>query len=85
MAKNSKPQPQTSEYDSVYFLKILIYLIVGSLWVTRGSQATVPIGLIAGLILVQHEKLQLDRKIEYAMLIVGCVLGLIGVGVRIAI
>jgi hypothetical protein len=74
-----------TEYDSVYFLKILLYLVIGSIWINRTGQQVFPVGLVVGLLLVQHEKLQLDRKIEYAILLIAAVLGLVGIGVRIAL
>jgi hypothetical protein len=78
MAQKSAPQ---SEYDSVYFLKVLIYLLLGTVWLAPGGQRLVPIGLILGLLVVQHDKLQIDRKIEYAILLVGTILGLAGIGI----
>jgi CRISPR/Cas system-associated protein Cas7 (RAMP superfamily) len=62
-----------TEYDAVYFLKILIYLILGSVWISHNDARVLPIGLVAGLVLVQHERLQIDRKIEYAILLIGSV------------
>ena len=76
-------KPAQAEYDSIYFLKILLYLILGTLWVAPNGERTVPLGLILGLIAVQHEKLQIDRKIEYAILLVGGVLGLVGIGITV--
>ena len=75
---------QTTEYDSVYFLKILLYLIVGSIWINHNGQQIFPVGLILGILMVQHERLQLDRKIEYAVLLVAAILGMVGIGIRIA-
>lgn len=75
---------RSTEYDSVYFLKILLYLILGSVWGTGSNGARLlPLGVIIGAFIAQHEKLQIDRKIEYAMLLVGGVLGLIGIGLAI--
>jgi len=80
MARKKRP----TEYDSVYFLKILVYLILGSVWATiPGGGRVLPLGLILGAIIVQHDKLQIDRKIEYAMLLIGSVLGLVGIGLTI--
>ncbi len=73
----------TTEYDSVYFLKILIYLILGTVWLSNGESRTLPVGLIVGIVAVQHEKLQIDRKIEYALLLIGTILGLVGIGLTI--
>ena len=71
------------EYDSVYFLKVLLYLVGSSVWVSHGSHRIIPAGLVVGLVAVQHERLQLDRKIEYAILLVGAVLGLMGAGINL--
>jgi len=75
-----------AEYDSVYFLKILVYLILGSVWATTATGGRiVPLGLVVGVIIAQHEKLQIDRKIEYGMLLIGSVLGLVGIGLSVRI
>lgn len=76
-------RPVKDEYETVYFLKILLYFILGTIWLAPGSHRVVPVGVIVGLLLVQHEKLQIDRKIEYAILLIGGVLGMIGVGLTI--
>jgi hypothetical protein len=72
-----------NEYDSVYFLKVLLYLLLGTIWIAFGGSKYIPAGLLFGLVIAQHERLQLDRKIEYAMLIIGGLLGLVGVGFTI--
>jgi hypothetical protein len=80
----TKKKPTGNEYDSVYFLKILLYLILGNIWGTgSGGGRILPLGIIIGVLIAQHEKLRLDRKIEYAMLLVGGVLGLVGIGITI--
>ena len=71
------------ELDSVYFLKILLYLVLGCIWISFDGRRLLPAGLLLGLVAVQHEKLQIDRKVEYAILLVGAVLGLIGIGVTV--
>jgi hypothetical protein len=67
------------ETDSAYFLKLVLYLILGSLWikVSDGStfQIPIPIGLIFGLVLTTHEHFRVDRKIEYAILLVSAFIG----------
>jgi hypothetical protein len=80
MAQKSR----STEYDSVYFLKILLYLLLGSVWgTTTTGTRFLPLGLILGVIIVQHERLQIDRKIEYAILLIASVLGLVGIGLAI--
>lgn len=78
MAK-SKPK-QSKELDSIYFLKLVIYLIVGSLWlkITDGEQVQLPIpfGFLIGLALVRRDHRQLNRKIGYAVLLVAMLVGL---------
>ena len=75
--KPTKSQPP--EQDSAYFLKLVLYLILGSLWVkvTKGEtgQLPLPVGFIVGLLFVQHDHFQIDRKIEYAVLLMAMFLG----------
>ena len=61
------------EVDSVYFLKLVMYLVLGSFWLRivfeSGTQVPLPLGLVAGVLLLRHERLQIDRKIGYAILL----------------
>jgi hypothetical protein len=70
---------QKTEKDSVYFLKLVLYLILGSMWVkiTKGdtTQIPIPVGLIIGLVFTTHEHFKIDRKIEYAVLLVAMLIG----------
>lgn len=68
-----------TETDSTYFLKLVIVLLLGTFWLKFGSPLSwngfvmnaFPLGLIVGLILIyKFEKIQEDRKIWYAFLIV---------------
>lgn len=66
VASNSK------ELDSVYILKLVLYMILGSQWIRitkSGTQYPIPIGLILGLLFASHDHFQIDRKIEYALLL----------------
>jgi hypothetical protein len=76
----SKKAPTvTAETDSAYFLKLVLYLILGSLWfkVSNGQtyQIPVPIGFLVGLFFTMHEHFQIDRKIEYAVLLIAMFVG----------
>ncbi len=76
MAKKSKSQSQ--ELDSVFVLKLVLYLIIGSQWVrvTKGNtQIPIPVGLILGIVFASHDRFQIDRKIEYALLLVAMFVG----------
>ncbi|HAC56551.1 TPA: hypothetical protein DCF80_03535 [Candidatus Saccharibacteria bacterium] len=74
-AKKKKP---TAESDSAYFLKIVLYIVLGSLWIKFTTPIQIgefqlfglPIGLVLGLIFASHDHFQVDRKIEYAILVI---------------
>jgi hypothetical protein len=67
------------ESDSTYFLKLVIYVLLGTLWlkfaepVHLGSVPLggIPLGMLIGVLAVRYfEKYQSDRKIWYAILLV---------------
>lgn len=67
------------ESDSTYFLKLVVFVLLGTLWLKFAQPVSwlgmpiggFPIGLLAGLLLVsKFEKYQSDRKIWYAILLV---------------
>lgn len=69
--KHAKTRP---EKDSVYFLKLVLYIVIGSQWlyisnVEHNQQIPIPIGLFLGLFFVSKEHFQIDKKIEYALLL----------------
>jgi hypothetical protein len=76
MAKNKKT---TSELDGVYILKLVLYLLVGSQWlhltIKSGTQVQIPLGALIGLLFAAHEHFRIDRKIEYAVLLVAMFVG----------
>lgn len=74
--KNSSKK--SGEQDGVYVLKLVLYFVLGCLWVNlSGVGISIPIGLIFGIILISREHFQIDRKIEYAMLLVATILSFI--------
>lgn len=67
------------ESDSTYLLKLVSFVLLGTLWLKFQTPVSwlgmpfsgIPIGLLVGLLLVnKFEKNQVDRKIWYAILIV---------------
>jgi hypothetical protein len=76
MAKIKKQT--SSEPDSVYFLKLVMYVVLGSFWLKFATPLHIgdflihgfPLGLIIGLLFASHDHFQIDRKIEYALLII---------------
>ena len=80
MAKTKRKQSSgDQELDGVYLLKLALYVILGSLWVkiTHGNSLNIPIpvGLIVGLLFASHEHFRIDRKIEYAVLLIAMLVG----------
>ena len=76
--KAIKKEPQ--ELDGVYILKIVMYLIVGSQWVFLTDmfltkRVPLPVGLLVGSVFAIHDHFQIDRKIEFAILLVACLIG----------
>lgn len=78
-AVSRKGREKLFESDSTYFLKLVIYAILGTLWLKFAHPMAiggmplngVPIGLLIGVIVVhQYETYQADRKIWYAILLV---------------
>ena len=69
----------SQSFDGVYLFKMVFYLLIGSLWlkVSAGTDLNVPIpiGLAVGLIFTTHEHFQIDRKIEYAVMLVAMLFG----------
>jgi hypothetical protein len=67
-----------TESDSTYFLKLVLYVIAGSFWLKFSSPlalggfevSALPLGFFIGLLFASHDHFQIDRKIEYAILIV---------------
>lgn len=62
------------ERDSTYFLKLVLYVILGQLWLRIDPPIAgihgIPLGLLVGLIFASHDHFVIDRKIEYATLII---------------
>lgn len=76
----TKSKTTAQELDGVYILKIVLYLIIGAQWVwvvdpglTR--QIPLPLGLVVGALFAKHDHFQIDRKIEFAILLIACLVG----------
>jgi ABC-type dipeptide/oligopeptide/nickel transport system permease component len=70
MAKSktkSKKKAQPVESDAVFFLKLVLYFVLGTLCLP------IPVGLVFGVLLAQHDHFQIDRKIEYAVLLIATI------------
>lgn len=67
------------ESDGTYLLKLVAFVLLGTLWLKFSQPITwfgmqmngIPLGLLIGVLLVsKFEKYQSDRKIWYAILII---------------
>ena len=83
MSKTVK-KASARETDNAYFLKILIYFVLGTIWIKVNGYVIFPVGLLLGILVAQHDHFAIDRKVEYAILIIAAVLGLTGWGVYLA-
>lgn len=76
MAKNTD---ENQELDSAYVLKLVLYLVLGSQWlriITQGgTEIPIPAGALLGLLFIAHDHFKIDRKVEYAVLLVAMFVG----------
>lgn len=75
MAKKNTRKSKTNETDGAFLLKLVMYLVVSSFWVriqiVEGGELPVPIGALIALLFATHDHFQIDRKIEFALILVG--------------
>jgi hypothetical protein len=69
---------KVTESDGQYLLKLVLIILLGTLWLKFATPLTVgpvpligvPVGMLFGLLLISRfEKIQYDRKIWYAILL----------------
>lgn len=68
--------------DSTFFLKLVMFVVLGSFWLKFSNPIAVgpvvltgiPIGLMLGVFFASRDRFQIDRKIEYAILVIMAVL-----------
>lgn len=79
MTKRITPKKavEAAESDSAYFLKIVLYIILGATWIKFAVPLQLgplqlngaPVGMLFGVILASHDHFAIDRKVEYALLV----------------
>ena len=78
MAKAKQKQSKV-DIEGMYFLKLVLYLILGSFWIRLGNGSTwqipIPVGLLIGLLIARNDRFKIDRKIEYAVLLIAMFIG----------
>jgi ABC-type phosphate transport system permease subunit len=79
MVKRKRVIKRPSDVDGLFLLKLLLYVLIGSMWLKFVSGGSVtfglPIGFIAGLFFVRYERFRIDRKMEYVALLVAMLVG----------
>lgn len=78
--KMNKRQERDQELDGVFFLKLVMYLVLGSQWLRLTDDAgtlrlSLPVGLFIGVIFAVHDHFRIDRKIEFAVLLIAAMVG----------
>lgn len=72
MTKRKKTQKV--EPDSTFFLKLVLFLILGSQWLRIEQLPSwsipIPVGMLIGLMFATHDHFAIDRKIEFALLLI---------------
>jgi hypothetical protein len=82
MPKTKRKSKTTTDTDGAYLLKLVLYVIVASQWlwlVPSGATYRVPIpfGLLVGIAFASHEHFKIDRKVEYAVMLVAVFIGFV--------
>lgn len=78
--KSKQKYKKYYESDFAFLVKSALYLLLGTVWIAWGGHRWLPIGVIVGFGLSKIEVLRINRKIEYALLVVGALFGLYGLG-----
>lgn len=78
--KRKKKTAQSTQLDGAFLLKLVLYMVIGAQWIRivnpeQTQQIPIPVGLIIGVIFASHEHFKIDRKIEYAVLLVAMFVG----------
>lgn len=71
---------QPAEMDSTYLLKLILYMVLGVLWLRiypgdTGYYIPLPVGALIALVFASHEHFAIDRKIEYAVILIAMLIG----------
>lgn len=78
---NPKAAAAVNNSDGVFLLKLVLYLILGAQWLWLvpglGSQVPVPLGLLVGVVFAMHDHFQIDRKLEYVVLLIATLVGFV--------
>jgi hypothetical protein len=79
MKKKPTRKNQPVEKDAIYALKLILFFILGCMWLRIGgaSGTPIPVGLVFGILFASHDHFQIDKKIEFAILLVATILSFV--------
>jgi len=78
--KSKRKKKQPIEPDSIFFMKIVFYFLLGAMWLRivnfgpNDVDFAIPIGLLIGIFFARHEHFMIDRRIEYVILFLATIL-----------
>jgi len=80
MTRKKQKYNSSANLDGVFILKLTLYVLLGSLWlkVSHGGSnlhLPIPVGFAVGLLFASHEHFRIDKKIEYAVLVIATLIG----------
>lgn len=79
MTKSPNNLTETNEPDSAFILKVVLYLIISSMWINIYTsplhRIPLPLGALVALLFASHDHFKIDRKIEYAIILVAMFVG----------
>lgn len=74
-----KTKTELISRDNAFALKLVFYVLLGSLWLKVYSghniMVPIPVGLVVGMVFASHEHFRTDRKIQYTALILAALIG----------
>ena len=75
----NKRKTKKHETDGEYFLKLVLYFLLGCLWIQFGGTngVALPVGLALGILFASHDHFKIDRKVELAVLLIATILSYI--------
>ena len=82
IAAKAVTRAATTHSDGPYLIKLTFYALVGLFWVKLSLNAgavrvPIPLGFAIGIFFTTRERFQIDRKIEYAVLLAALLVGFV--------
>jgi hypothetical protein len=73
------------ESDLHLIIKLALYLILGTFWISVDGHKIIPAGVVIGFFVSKMEFFRVNKKVEYALLLVGALFGLFGRGIIVSL